>query len=219
MNIVQQIEKFLPLKINLTLLIYLIFAFILATIIGTLSHEAGHYLAAKSVGMDAQIHYAYTHWEYPAGRVKEITDTERTLFALGGPLQTMLTGIIGLILLHYSRKKIKSQGKLKLKYWLYVFLALFWLRQVANLAVWIMVYLLWGSVSICGDEIRLAYYFNFPAWSILVPTAIIGFLVTVFVIFKYIPVLQRCTFIFAGLIGGLWGYYLWLMLLGPMIIP
>jgi hypothetical protein len=37
----------------------LILAFVFATVAGTLSHECGHYLVAKSLGYKATIHYGY----------------------------------------------------------------------------------------------------------------------------------------------------------------
>ena len=47
------------------LFIVLFLSFIAATVIGTVSHEFGHYIVAKYFGYDAQIHYASTHWQSP----------------------------------------------------------------------------------------------------------------------------------------------------------
>ena len=46
-----------------SLFVKLFIAFIAATIIGTITHELGHYLVAKSFGYPASINYASTHWE------------------------------------------------------------------------------------------------------------------------------------------------------------
>ena len=64
---------------------------------------------------------------YPPGR------SYKDLFiTLGGPLQTIFTGIIGLIILVLRRKSIQING-LKIMDWLAVFLGLFWLREIFNL--------------------------------------------------------------------------------------
>lgn len=51
---------------------------------------------------------------------------------IGGPSQTILTGILGLIILFIRRKAIQNEG-LKIIDWLAVFLGLFWLRELFNL--------------------------------------------------------------------------------------
>ena len=48
---------------NKKLFLYLTLTFIVATVVGTLSHEFGHYIVAKSLGYDADIHYAFTTWD------------------------------------------------------------------------------------------------------------------------------------------------------------
>lgn len=56
------------------LFFYLIVGFIITTIIGTVSHEFGHFAVAEYLGYDAKISYAYTNYtDFPS------VDTE-TLF-------------------------------------------------------------------------------------------------------------------------------------------
>jgi len=142
------------------LFIILIAAFVFTTVIGTLSHELGHYIVAKSLGYKANIHYASTDW-YDPGTVdsmnaviskyrKQIEDGasfpgkekydrlvhkyshDDALITIGGPVQTILTGIIGLILLFVWRNSFRSRQKLTSRQWMLVFITLFWLRQTAN---------------------------------------------------------------------------------------
>ena len=199
------------------LLLYLILAFIFATIIGTLSHEYGHFFAGKLIGLDAEVHYAYAR--YTNNNHIEINTFERIFLILGGPLQTILTGIIGLSLLFANKSEILLLNKLNLKYWIYVFLSLFWLRQPANFVMGLIGYLIRGKFSQKGDEARLEMYFQIPECSISLTIALLGLIIAVFVIFKFIPINQRLTFIFAGLIGGISGYYIWIESIGKLIMP
>ena len=70
-----------------------------------------------------------------------------------------------------------------------------------------------------NDEIRLANYFDINKFSFTLPAAVIASLILAFVVFKVIPPTQRLTFMISGLIGGFLGFYLWLHLLGPILMP
>jgi len=200
------------------LFIGLFFSFIAATIIGTLSHEFGHYIVAKYQGYDARINYSATFWQSPDPEHPIIPSCPIAM-ALGGPIQTMLTGTIGLVLLLLYRKKFYQADKLSLGQWLIIFLSLFWLRQTANFCMWLTGYLLNGRFSTGDDEIRIATYFDLPIWSIISITAIIGAFVLAVITFKFIPSRQRTTFLMAGLLGGIAGFYFWLIQFGKYIMP
>ncbi|MBE2188344.1 MAG: hypothetical protein KGZ71_07920 [Desulfobulbaceae bacterium] len=200
------------------LFIGLFFSFIAATIIGTLSHEFGHYIVAKYQGFEARINYSATFWE-SLDPEHPILPSSRIAVALGGPIQTMLTGTIGLVLLFGYRKKLYQTDKLSLGQWLIIFLSLFWLRQTANFCMWLTGYFLNGRFSTGYDEIRIANYFDLPIWSIILITAIIGAFVLAIITFKFIPPRQRTTFLMAGLLGGIAGFYLWLIKFGKYILP
>jgi hypothetical protein len=211
------IGKFIIFKIEFKLLLLLISAFVFATVIGTVSHEYGHFIAAKLRGFNTEVHYGYTSVIYDSS-LRRKDHFDHFIFTLGGPVQTMLVGTIGLILLFVSRKN-QLASALDLKRWVFVFLSLFWLRQTANFTGWIIGYLSQGKFSARGDEIKLAKYLNLPDWSIILPTAVIGFIVLVIVIFRSIPIHQRFTFISAGLIGGISGFIFWLEIFGKIIMP
>ncbi len=193
----------------------LVAGFILATVIGTLSHEAGHYFVARSLGYKVAINYASTYWfggMYPS-------PSHRFLITLGGPMQTMLTGTIGLFLLFVFRKSFQSKQKLSFGQWSLIFITLFWLRQTANLAVGIGIFLFRGHFSQRSDEVVLARHWHLPGETISILTGTLGTLVLAIVIFIFIPKPQRLTFMVSGISGGVMGYLLWLKWLGPVIMP
>lgn len=224
----------------------LILVFILMTVIGTLSHELGHYSVAKYLGYDARINYNSTmyfndklldfleeigtKYRYELKNNLDFPEKEKYfnltnnyrwnhfLFTLGGPIQTILTGTFGLLLLIFYKKKYITTEKITFYAWIMIFLALFWLRQSANLISALGNYLIYDSNQINGDEMRLANYLEINIWSIQIITGIIGFVVLFYVI-KILPKNIKLTFMVSGLIGGILGYYLWLIQFGKIILP
>ncbi|MFT3912063.1 MAG: hypothetical protein QM737_21740 [Ferruginibacter sp.] len=198
------------------LFIVLFFAFIAATVIGTLSHESGHYFTAKYWGYDARIGYGYTALACDTTKVR--APHSGFYITLAGPLQTVITGTIGFVLLIVFRSSFFNKEKLAAWQWLLIFIALFWLRQPANLFTYVLLNII-GEDPGGGDETSIAYHFQIPEWTIITSTGIIGAAVLLIIILKFIPVKQRLTFIISGLVGGLTGGYLWLGLLGKYILP
>ena len=196
----------------------LILGFMASTIIGTISHEAGHYITAKALGYHARINYMSTI-DILLINGKLTDPKERMLITLGGPVQTILTGTIGLVLLFFFRRSFQSASKLNLKQWLIIFITLFWLRQTANFVIWVSNYFINGQFLTRGDEVKLARYFGLPEATIVTITALAGAIILFTVIFKFIPIALRFTFISAGLIRGIAGYLLWFGGLGEMIMP
>lgn len=202
--------------IDRKLFLHLTLTFILFTIIGTLLHELGHYSVAKILGYDAHINYAFTRW---VSKNNEYNQSDNFYITFGGPLQSMLTGSIGLFLTYYNRKSFNKFKALTLGQWTFIFLSLFWLRQTANFVIWIGGFILSGQFSNRPDEIRLTKYLEIPNWTITSFTALIGLIVLTIIIFKFVPIQERLTFILSGFFGGLLGYIIWLHGLGPIIMP
>jgi hypothetical protein len=202
---------------NRKLFLYLSLAFILMTIIGTISHEFGHYLSAKILGFNSRINYGMTMLENNPN--KSMSNKEYFLFTLGGPIQTILTGTLGLALLFLFRKTFNQTEKLSVLQWTLIFISLFWLRQVANMFTWILFYFINGKFGMRGDEIKIARYLELPKWSVLLTTAVIGAFVLWKVIFIFIPEKVRFTFILSGLAGGICGYIFWLKIFGKILMP
>ena len=214
----------------------------LFTVIGTLSHELGHITMAELLGNDAKLFYGSMtsapegYWEdedviafqkfFEDNREKlEANPTERKkllepyfkpieekyprnpsrsiLITIGGPLQTILTSIIGLFMLYFRKSKHKSEFKV-----------LDWLG-VQGLLVEVF-----GKVEFyAGDEFGISKYLGWNIWALPSIMMIIGTAVSLYVIFKVIPIRYRFSFILAGLVGGLSGFAIWFGYLGPILLP
>jgi len=238
--------KEIPFVFKKYLFIYLTIGFIAFTVIGTLSHEFGHYAVAKYFGWNPQIRYAYCTAGngYNNSRLKEIYDLRNieintnkpfpekeefeklrekyrmigSMMTLGGPIETILTSIIGLIILIIYRRKISIKESLSFINWLAVFIALFILRQTANMFVGFGI-LLFTSRMPHGDEFGISWMIGLNPWALDIITGVIGLLFLAWIIFRIIPISERFTFILSGIFGGVSGYILWLILLGPIILP
>lgn len=226
-------------KINLTHLFQTITLFIFMTIIGTLSHEFGHILVARYYGYETQLHFGSA--SFKGGKFNELNKifkrnsiaiinhtnfTERENFEelqskikaenlfirWGGPLQTMLTGSIGFILLLLYRKKDNWIQ------WVLIYLSLFWTREVFNFIHYIVNTIFLGKNS-KGDEMKIAKYYGFPEWSLISLFALIGFIICTYTIFYIVPKEKRNSFILGGSIGGILGFYLWMKQIGPILLP
>lgn len=230
------------------LFILLSLSFIVATVVGTLSHETGHYFAAKYYGFKKpRIHYNYTLWQcHNALQNKFIAIQQRNANAiknkrpfpedarynamqkeifrqqvnigLAGPIETMLTGTIGLFLLLAFRKKYQQSDTLKAWQWLLVFITLFWLRELFNLVVAFVYWFIYHR-WLYGDESHISTAWHLPPYAGYALTGSIALIVLAIVVFKFVPVKQRLTFLLAGLAGGIMGAILWLVLLGPVVMP
>ncbi|MEI6593966.1 MAG: hypothetical protein WCO28_00275 [Bacteroidota bacterium] len=242
--------KEIPFVFKKYLFIYLTLGFIAFTVIGTLSHEFGHYAVAKYFGWNPRIGYAYTTFEIDSNnemfysikkiqikRFDEISNhksypekeeyenlmgrfrNEDKIITFGGPIETLLSSIIGLTLLIIFRKKISIKESLSFTNWLDVFIALFILRQSANMVVALGSSILISNPHHRGDEFKIAYTFGLNPWSIVIASGIVGLLALAWIIFRIIPISERFTFILSGIFGGVSGYILWLILLGPIILP
>ena len=146
-------------------------------------------------------------------------ENEYIIFTLGGPLQTMLTSIIGLFILFFFKKKYFDAIGLVFWQWLIVFISLFWLRQSANMFTGLFFHLINGRAGTMSDEIKLARDFGLPPETLSIITGVIGLIILAIVVFNFIPLKQRFTFLISGLIGGVAGYYLWLIQFGKIIMP
>lgn len=233
-------------KFDYKLFILLTLTFIIMTVIGTLTHELGHYSVSKYLGYEASINYqSSSHWDNDLNEYfKEVYEKysnqinnnldfpdkekfKRTVekyqrdnfwIILGGPLQTILTGSFGLILLLVYRHKFIKPDKITVIGWTCIFISLFWLRQVANLFMAVLTFITKGQPSIRGDEMRLVLHLEINIWTIQIITGFIG-LTVLLIILRLLPKTIILTFLVSGLTGGILGYYLWLIEFGKYIMP
>jgi len=216
------------------------------TVVGTLTHELGHYSVSKLLGYEASINYqSSSHWDnnlneylrntyenysyelknkldFP-GKSKYLKTAQKYhadnfWITLGGPLQTILTGTIGFFLLLVYRKKHITSDKVSLIGWTLIFISLFWLRQVANLFVAVISFFRNGQTYISGDEMILARHLDINIWSIQIITGLIGLGILILVL-RLLPKTKVLTFLLSGLSGGILGYYLWIIKFGQYIMP
>jgi hypothetical protein len=242
-------KSVIPFVFDFRLFVLLTFGFIAFTVIGTISHESGHYAMARLFGFQAHINYNATyyhasHKELLFHRVTGIRyhnqieanqpfpEKDRydrlinkynkagIWITWGGPLQTMLTGTIGLIMMIFLRRRYFSSERLSFWLWFMIFITLFWLRQTTNFVMAIITRIIRGpTIKGFGDESGLARYSHLPIWSISAITGFIGLAILTLVVIKFIPIKQRLTFVSAGLVGGVSGFVFWLVLFGKMIMP
>lgn len=229
--------------------LWIIVAFIGFTIVGTLTHELGHIAFAKAQGFSTELHYGSMNYYNDSNQSelqsiydrnseaiqaaidfpeKERWDTlneenakKSFWVTLGGPLQTILTGTIGFFFLYRRQKRVQEYG-MKLVDWLLVFLTLFWLRETTNVVTGFLKAIMNGSFNPFGgysDELRLARHLEWWEGSISLPLALIAICITIYVIFKILPRSVRFTFLSAGFVGSVLGYMIWLVWIGPIVMP
>ena len=242
------IQRFISFQIYFKLLLFLAFGFVIFTIIGTLTHEMGHIVFAKAQGYQTTLHYGSMNYSYGSSidEFNAIWDTyereikngepypkeerrqelllemqrKRNWITAGGPLQTIITGTVGFILLYRRKESIATAG-MKILDWFYMFLTFFWLRELANPITGLISSFMEGEIRLFegGDEFRLAQSLGCWKGSFSLPLAVIAFGIFSFVVFRIIPKNLRSTLLAAGLIGGIFGYFFWLEWVGPILIP
>ncbi len=144
-------------------------------------------------------------------------NSEGLWITAGGPIQTMLTSVLGLCILFYRRKLRVEQ--FALRDWVGVFLALFALREVTNFVGGVGSFLFFGKTEFYGDEYELSRYWFDNQWILMAVMALIGTIIAIHVIFRVLPVKYRFTFILGGLVGGVLGYWAWLIQFGHYFFP
>lgn len=228
-------------KAHKPLLIKLMAGFFLATVVGTLSHEAGHCLAVQQYAKagTVRINYMASYWE----EKDHLTDTVfaldekinrtvqeqqryETLFkeyakrqltwSLGGPLLTILIGSAGWLLLLLNKPSPRETSLSFIK-WFYIFLALFWLRPVYILLSWIVRRII-GPGGGC-DETHIAGFLQWPQWVTIVPAGLIGIAVATYVFLYYVPKEIRFTVLLAAVLSCPLSFIAWFYWIGPLLLP
>lgn len=157
-----------------------------------------------------EAHGASLQEKYPP-----INEKHNLAIAVGGPAQTILTSIIGLLILYFRREQRKNG--FRLLDWLAVFLSLFILRPVFNFVTGAYSTFVHSKSNFNGDEYTISRLLGYNEWIVPWFALIFGLIISFYVIFKIIPIKYRFSFIFSGLIGGLLGYGIWFGVLGEML--
>lgn len=234
-------------KIDNNKLLLLTGLFIVFTVIGTVSHELGHIAVAKWFDYKTTLHYGsmeykdsplYTRFMSVYAKNQTAIQTgyhfvddaeylslfetlkwQSLLIRMGGPVQTMLTGIIGIFLIFAIRTHRRIE--FLIKDWFAVFLALFWLREIFNLFMSVAKEIISpdGNYFGRGDEFYISVMLKQWTGTVPVILGMLGLIISVFIVFKVVPRELRLTFITSGIIGGISGYILWFEILGPIVLP
>lgn len=196
------------------------FVFFVATIAGTLLHECGHAFVAMLFGFHPTIHYSSTGILSPAdlaafreSSVLYRVYPESFWILIGGPLQTIGTGVIGIVgLLVLSRKTIIDAWRSKHLLWLV--LSFFMSRQVYN-AVGILVK---KGRKRTSDEEKLFDYLGIDVhigvWCMLMVFGLVLAYITFALVKKH-----RWQLIVFGALGSCVGAVFWLYSMGRYILP
>lgn len=199
--------------------------FFIAAIVGTLAHECGHAIVGEMVGFNTSVHYQYTNCEnclekFNAASNSVLMDEferNRVLFTWGGPLQTILTGMAGIVglLMIRAKQQIDAYNK---KHLLLLTLSFFISRNVFNEVFYFSKYLFMHQLSRRCDECKLLSYYNINPLIghliiLIVASAVLWWIT--FVLLKK----HRIQFILWGGLGSLTGGLLWLYVIGEYVMP
>jgi hypothetical protein len=199
----------LPAFLTLSLLLFLI--------VTNIIHETGHYLVARMYGYDATLRYNMTYVDFADSSV-EYDESHGFWIAMGGAIQTIILGFIGLNVLNKRRKSVKL-GKPSVSFWLYVFLSLGFISYTVNFFLWIIAYGNTLSLDIKTDEMIIATHLNIPEVLLLTFLAVFGIIISIYVFKNFIPKKSKAALLLSILLGYFLFFILWIGLLGPVLMP
>lgn len=170
-------------------------------------HEGGHWLAARTLGLQATLHFRETQ---VSGRADSSLAVKNEMVSLAGPLVNFVLMLCGLFWLKTLRRKNASEPP-GIWDWVATSLALNagrGLRGVFSLP----------TNSQPSDEARLSQMIHCPGWLSLCILGLAAIIVIVLII-RLHPRGSRLvpfTAIFAGRAMGSW---LWMNAVGPALLP
>lgn len=190
--------------------------FFIAAIAGTLLHEFGHAFVAWLYGFHPQVHFAYCSTLSAAdrlaieqGSMQYYTYPHSTWITMGAPLQTFITGCVGMLLL-WRASKLRAVDAYRVTDLLLIVLTYFHSRWIMNSAGILYDMYAVGKGS-RADEIWLMNYWNIDVtagtWVLLAYAT--------FVLVKH----HRLQLIVFGALGSVAGGWFWLVWAGPYIMP
>ena len=212
------------------LTIKLFFAFVLTIIIGTITHEAGHYYTSKALGYDAYFAYGMvytTGFNKEASKVWEeerenpnmerinIYQKKRNKIMLGGPLTSIFIGLAGTLFLLIKRTKDKSKSLLT---WIIIFFSLFILRCV-YIGLCGLNKLFSQTINLKSDEEKIFWHYEIDMQTGFILLALLPLPLVLFTLKKWLTKKEWVSFLVAGALGIPAGFYLWYVVLGPVLLP
>ncbi len=157
----------------------------LAPIWLVLSHEAAHFLAARALGWDAELHWAWVSVGdagATAPAIRDVTEVEAALaeyreslspterrqvavFSLSGPIQTLVFGVVAALL--WRRRRRVAEGSSTVTDWLLLGTAAFLIRSPLVAVETAAADMSWLPTSIWGDEVTAAAVLGLPRYSLV----------------------------------------------------
>lgn len=182
---------------------------------GTLGHELGHFLAATWSGCEPVLHYQSVS---PGCAATGISPTLRLLGVAAGPISSVLTGSIGMVLLARWRRR---HPRLDLTGVTLTIVALFWSRPLFNLFVHVgglaVGALSWSAVG-RSDEARLSTALGLPVFTVGGGSAVLAAAVCAWTALQ-VPAPDRASWGVGAVVGSLVGFAVWMAVLGPAWLP
>ncbi len=235
--------KFYYKSFNSRIFALTIFCFVLMTIIGTVTHELGHYAAACYFNLEPKLYHdritynidnlydrideiyknnkfeIQNNLNYPSkelySKLYDELDFAPMIISVCGPLQTIAFGTLAFIIL-VIRKKINTDTFSKFDY-LLAYFSLFWSREVMILFLPLAEGFLFNTSYFGGDEVRISRHFGLWEGTVPILTGLVGLYVCSKVVFYYIPASHRSSFFTGGITGSVIGYAFWMEFLGPIL--
>ncbi len=182
--------------------------------LGTLLHESGHILLAQLLGYKTQLHYASMDW-YNAALHTVSNAHDSFIITLGGNMLLDLISIASLATLLTMTGRIRSW-----LYWVQVFLSMLIYRHILLTLIGIAM-MVQGHppVSFGRDESEIASYLHLPGLLLGWGLFLVSLASLYLLLFRVVKNEMRRHFFVAMCIGCPVGYGLWMLWLGPLILP
>jgi hypothetical protein len=171
-------------------------------------HEWGHFIAGRSLGWSAKLHYAETQVELPN---EKFSRRSEVLFSSAGPLLQAILAAAGFLCLRRSRlhrlKAVATTGD-----WVATSFVL------ANVGRWFRCLAAPPSRPMPDDEAYISRAMGQPGWLLpylLGAVAIIAVVATI----RLHPPGDRLMPFLAWSVGGVVGALLWMKVVGPFLLP
>lgn len=224
--------------LNKTYLVVFFVTFLALIPIGTIFQQLGNLSIAKFLGYETHLSYSSLYWENDFQKdviyrsIKNHYEIKRNLpfvgknkyekdiaiinkhdmyIISGGVLQPILLSTLAFLILTY-RKKLSKITFFSFTDWFLVFVTMLLPRQIFN-----FICNLFLTMSY-PDELKIAQLLDLHKEMLLLSVGTISLLICLAVI-KFIPKTYKKEFVLGAVIGFSVGYFLWMIIFGPIILP
>lgn len=171
------------------------------------AHECGHALVSLAFGLKTELHFALTTAH---GNREQLTPTVNLLFALGGVMVAVVLMALGYVWLWKRRRNRRSEPATALD-WIATSLALNALR-------WLRGFTGPPSNPQPNDEAFISKALGLPSWLLPYCLTLLALIMAIAIVRQHAAGQQLVPFS-ALMLGGCIGFALWMLVLGPIILP